>query len=399
MKRLLHIAGSMTAYKDMNGIIYFNGNYTNEVWERFYDIAEIVVVMCKLDKHVYLPDEAKIKFKAAPTENFEVVFVNDLYKSVKTFGNSPERKENEEILNREIELADGVDVKNLGFVSLEYFLKAINQYKKKYLYECIGDAWDAMWNHGLSGKILAPKAFIDQKRLASNADMVLYVTERFLQKRYPTQAPSIGISDVSIPECQDSVLIQRINHIKTMNSSKIVIGTTAGIDVPYKGQEYVIRALSHLKRQGITCFEYQMVGGGSSEKLRQIAEKEDVAELIKFIGPRSHEEVIKWLASIDIYIQPSLQEGLPRALAEAMSTAAPAIGSRTGGIPELLSERCIFEKKNYVQLANLLKSFLSKKRLMIEARSNFNYIKKYDCNVMDDKRMKFYRQFDILCRK
>ncbi len=35
---------------------------------------------------------------------------------------------------------------------------------------------------------------------------------------------------------------------------------------------------------------------------------------IKLLGPLSHDEIFEWLDSIDIYIQPSLLEGLPRAL-------------------------------------------------------------------------------------
>ena len=52
------------------------------------------------------------------------------------------------------------------------------------------------------------------------------------------------------------------------------------------------------------------------------------------------------LTDSDIYIQPSLQEGLPRAVVEAMSTALPCIGFNTGGIPELLEPEYIVKLKN-----------------------------------------------------
>lgn len=398
MKRLLHIAGSMTAYKDINGKLYFNGNYTPVVWQRFFDIADEVVVLCKIDNKVYTAEEAEKKFKKIPDTNFNVVFIHDLYSGVHNFFNMKIRKENERILEKEIAKCDGIDIKNLGFVTVDFFLRTVKKYNKRFLYECIGDAWDAMWNHGIKGKILAPKTFYDQKKIANNADMVLYVTDKFLQKRYPTNSPQIGISDVDIPTDYNDIIKARINRIKNNNGKKIILGTTAGIDVPYKGQKYVIKAISILKKQGYNDFEYQMVGKGNPQILQQLAKQEHVENSVKFLGPKSHDGVLDWLSSIDIYIQPSLQEGLPRALVEAMSMGLPAIGARTGGIPELLKEDCIFEKRKYKQLANILKRYNNKDRMIFEAKRNIKFSNTKFCkDESDARRTNFYKQFNHIC--
>lgn len=397
MKRLLHIAGSMTAYKDINGKLYFNGNYTPVVWQRFFDIADEVVVICKIDNNIYTAEEAEKKFRRAPDKHFNVVCIHDLYKGTLRFFDLKIRKENEKILEEEISKCDGIDVKNLGFVNVDFFLKTVKKYNKKYLYECIGDAWDAMWNHGIKGKILAPKSFFDQRKIARNADMVLYVTSSFLQKRYPSIKPQIGISDVDISTNYNDILKNRIKRIKT-NNDKIVLGTTAGVDVPYKGQKYVIKAISFLKKQGYSNYEYQMVGNGNPSKLRKIAKRENINDSIKCLGPKSHDGVLDWLSSIDVYIQPSLQEGLPRALVEAMSMGLPAIGSRTGGIPELLREDCIFQKRNYKQLARLLKHFKDKEKMLVEAKRNFYFSNsKFYKGNSDSKRIQFYKHFNQIC--
>jgi len=47
-------------------------------------------------------------------------------------------------------------------------------------------------------------------------------------------------------------------------------------------------------------------------------------------------EVAKWLDQLDVYLQPSYQEGLPRATIEALNRGLLVIGSTAGGIPELL---------------------------------------------------------------
>ena len=61
---------------------------------------------------------------------------------------------------------------------------------------------------------------------------------------------------------------------------------------------------------------------------------------------------------VDIYIQPSLTEGLPRGLLEAMSRGCPAIASRVGGIPELLGNSCLHRPGDAEGLARLLKQAL-----------------------------------------
>ena len=65
-----------------------------------------------------------------------------------------------------------------------------------------------------------------------------------------------------------------------------------------------------------------------------------------FLGLKTSKEVMKILKDADIYLQPSLQEGLPRSVVEAMSVALPCIGFNTGGIPELLEPEFVVDQKD-----------------------------------------------------
>ena len=82
-----------------------------------------------------------------------------------------------------------------------------------------------------------------------------------------------------------------------------MLGTTAAIDVKYKGQENVIKAIAILKKQGITNIEYELVGNGNSDYLKKIAIDFGVEDSIHFLGGMPHDEVFNWLDKIDIYIQ------------------------------------------------------------------------------------------------
>lgn len=91
-----------------------------------------------------------------------------------------------------------------------------------------------------------------------------------------------------------------------------------------KGQHDVIRALGELKKRGDTNYEYQLVGLGDESFLRSIA-KNTMLRMKWFLGGKTHDEVFQWLDNIDIYVQPSYQEGLCRAIVEAMSRGCPVI--------------------------------------------------------------------------
>jgi len=221
------------------------------------------------------------------------------------------------------------------------------------------------------------------------------VTNEFLQKRYPTKGKSVNCSNVALKEFDDNILKARLDKINSMRQNqKIVIGTTAAVDVRYKGQQYVIQSLGKLKKQGITIYEYQLVGSGDPTYLKLIAEKNNVVDQVKFLGVIPHKEVFEWLETIDIYIQPSFQEGLPRAVIEAMSRGVPCIGSDVAGIPELLEPSFIFKRyKNKVkQIVNII-SKLYGNSMIQQSERNYNESKLYDKQLLEDKRKVFFERF------
>lgn len=273
--------------------------------------------------------------------------------------------------------------------------RACRKLGKNYMIELVSCSWDAFWNHGILGKIIAPYMYLKTKKEVAKADRVLYVTNGFLQKRYPNAAKTIGISDVALQEFDETILKNRTVKINSYREGeKLILGTAAAIDVPYKGQRFVIRALSILKKKGMNCFEYQIVGNGSSEALLQCAKKYQVEDQVIIIGGLPHDQVFKWLDTIDIYIQPSLQEGLPRAMIEAMSRALPCIGTSTGGIPELVDKEFVCKNRIRIshQLARILCS-LNKDKLLKAAMRNYIESKKYDTKLLSCKRREFLEEF------
>ena len=211
---------------------------------------------------------------------------------------------------------------------------------KPTLVEVVGCAWDVYWNHGRpTAKVYAPIAFIRMRRSVARADFALYVTAQWLQRRYPTNAPAANASNVELRAFSEEARASRKARMQAIvNGRPPVLGTIASLKVRYKGIDTAIAALALLRRKGIDL-QYRVLGAGDPTYYRDIAERMRVADQVHFDGVRTPGEGVgEWLDGIDLYCQPSLQEGLPRATIEAMNRGLACVGSTSGGLPELLPE-------------------------------------------------------------
>lgn len=369
-------------YRDKNGV-YCNTTITSEMLSRYLDVVDKLIVVIRtyhLDKTY---DEASLK--KVEREGIEFVEIPNL-NSLKGFL-VDKRKYNKIILDQ-VKKADLIFARMPSVIS-DITIQYAKKNKKKYMVEVGGCAWDAFWNHGILGKLVAPYMFINERKGIKNASYATYVTEKWLQSRYPCNCPSIAASNVYLASHDSSVLKKRLNKINNKDKNEaFIIGTTAAVNVKYKGQEYIIRAISELNKRGYN-FEYEMVGGGDNSYLKRLAKKLNIEDKIRFKGILLHEDVFNWLDSIDIYAQPSKQEGLPRALIEAMSRGCPSLGSETAGIPELLDKECIFRKGSVNEICEILMAFDNEK---MKYFSNINYKKsqEFDAELINKRRKAIY---------
>ena len=122
-----------------------------------------------------------------------------------------------------------------------------------------------------------------------------------------------------------------------------------------------------------------------------LADKLGVSQQVHILGAKTHEEVFNWMDSIDLYVQPSYQEGLCRAIVEAMSRACPVICSDAGGNYELVDRDYIFPCGDYLKLAELIERNISNFPLM--AKNNFLHVMDYEKTKLDNKRTMFFDEF------
>ena len=90
-----------------------------------------------------------------------------------------------------------------------------------------------------------------------------------------------------------------------------------------------------------------------------------------------------------VYIQPSLQEGLPRSMVEAMSRGLMCIGANTAAIPELIQEQYVIKRKSYEDIARILEG-ITKEELAKQATINFEEAKNYLDDNLNKRRNAFF---------
>lgn len=302
------------------------------------------------------------------------------------------KKEAVRIITAVLKKCEGAVIRMPGRIS-QVAEKCCRDLQKPYMIEMVGCPWNIFWNHSIKGKLVALPFTLETKKAVKSAPAVLYVTKEFLQRRYPTNGKQVGCSDIELHEIDESVLEKRLDRIRNQGGRKLIIGTTAAVNVKYKGQQYVIQTLGYLKKKGNTNFEYQLVGDGDQSYLKETAKKYGVEDQVKMMGGIPHEQVFDWLDSIDLYVQPSRAEGFPRALVEAMSRGLPAFGAKTGGIPELLDSSCIFSNtsREIREISEILLGFSEEKMVKL-AQKSFAKAREYQKDKLESRRISFYKE-------
>ena len=101
-----------------------------------------------------------------------------------------------------------------------------------------------------------------------------------------------------------------------------------------KGHRYLIEALPGLLSEWPTLVCLFVGGGECRESLRALAREKGVEQSCRFVGSR--DEVIDWYAAADVVVLPSLSEGFPFVVLEALAMSRPVVATRVNGVPEII---------------------------------------------------------------
>lgn len=211
--------------------------------------------------------------------------------------------------------------------------------RKPYLAEVLGDAGEALRHSSVPFRRLVAFAIERVTRaVLKRAAGALYVID-YLQDRYPARpgVPTAVITDARLPD----EIYRPPRSAARRDELRLVM--VANMEQPYKGHPYLFEAIAMLRKRGVPV-RLRLVGDGRLRgEFEAVAKTLGVADAVEFLGAVAWgEPVFRVLDDSDLFILTSLTEGLPKALLEAMARGLPAIGTRVGGLPDVLPEYALF---------------------------------------------------------
>lgn len=374
-----------------DGHVYSPGQFPYAYFQTFLEDFEHVQV---IGRGVNIKtDIKKLNVSNGPNVSFTLLPNINTPKNRLKYGRAVSKR-----IARIIKEADAVIIRAVSDIGWIAF-KHARAMKKPIAMEMAACAWDSTWNHGNQlGKIYAPFRYLRDRHMTKKSDYVMYVSQEFLQKRYPTNAQTTTASNVRIDAPDPEIITKRLNAIREkteFDTKPQLIGLIGNLDNKIKGVSDAIRALKIVETQKPGSYIFKHLGPGNPEPYQKLAKELGIAHCIQFDGMRqSGSAVLDWLKQLDLYIQPSYQEGVPRATIEAMSMACPVIGSKAGGIPELLNPRWLVKSGDIHHLAERIITMLDSTSCQYEAGAD-NYMKslEYTNEKLIPKRQKFWRAF------
>jgi len=132
--------------------------------------------------------------------------------------------------------------------------------------------------------------------------------------------------------------------------------------VPVKGPEFLVKASKYIISKYPDTY-FMFTGDGPLEQdLKRKALEMGISDNIIFLGWR--DDLAKIISIYDIFVLPSLNEGMGRVLVEAMALGKPIVASGIGGIPDLVihgKNGFLVPPKNPKELAKYIQVLLENK--------------------------------------
>ena len=385
-----------------DGVYFGEALITHDIWRRYLrHFDQLLVIGRKAELSTTLHTKY-VKESSGP--NVEFLLLDSINSPLEILRKAKSVRHE---LREALRDVDGV----IARLPSEHGLAAIEvaiELGKPFAIELVGCAFDALWNHGdTKAKIYAPIMAMRVRRAVRKARFVLYVTREFLQRRYPATFEITNISNVELPTSVAAISDVDLSstaaqfQIEQQGPKSIfTLGLAGALQNEYKGHATAFRAVQRLRSQGYAV-RLRLLGMGAPARWSELAQRLGITESVQFDGVLPPgEQVFKWMNELDLYIQPSLTEGLPRALVEAMANGKPALASSAGGIPELLDPVCLHQPGDWKGLAAQIEQAMNARDwLKLQGSRNKRVAAQYLAPVLDAKRFEFWSHFADHCRE
>ena len=182
--------------------------------------------------------------------------------------------------------------------------------------------------------------FNKTKYILLSSDHIITVSKR--NKDILTNRIKIPSNKISvIPNGYDQNLFYPMNKQESSKKlglpfdKKIIL--TVGSLLPIKGHKYLLLAFSKVIKKEKDVFLIIVGNGPEKDNLKKLITKLNLEKNVLLAGAKPHNEIPLWMNAADIFVLPSLNEGNPTVIFEALGVGLPFVGTTVGGVPEIIT--------------------------------------------------------------
>lgn len=212
--------------------------------------------------------------------------------------------------------------------------------------------WDEiLWQHELCELVLKARVPYVCLLRSDSARGKLSFNQRELGREFYTHAAflvsasksTVEIAEISLACSLDNtvVLHSPIRHVPLKTSgliegAPITVGCIGRLQCDNKGQHFLLRALA-LPQWKSKSWELRFYGSGPDrDYLQELIICLGLQDRVRLMG---HEpDLYKIMSSCDIFVQPSIVEGMPQSVLEAMACGKPVVATEVGGISDWIND-------------------------------------------------------------
>jgi glycosyltransferase involved in cell wall biosynthesis len=176
-----------------------------------------------------------------------------------------------------------------------------------------------------------------------------------------------GIPPEKMRRSSYGTTLERLSHVKRQPSGGPIRFTFIGYIGEHKGVRVLVEAAALLKKPERA--QVNLVGiGPLTPELEKYAKEHGIADVMRFVGRIGHAQIPDILSHTDVLILPSIwPENQPCTISEALAAGISVIGSRTGGIPEMVDDGAtgfLFETASPADLAAKMQHYIDHPQLV-----------------------------------
>lgn len=214
---------------------------------------------------------------------------------------------------------------------------ALRRSGRPFAIELLGDAWGVFSRGSVSHPLrpLIRRVFTWRTQAQCRHACAVRYVGGHLQERYPASANAfrVSVSDVNLPPVALAMAPRQAGDF----ASPLRLISIGSLEQRYKGIDVLLHAIRKCVDREFACRLVVLGEGRQRPALESLAARLAIQHLVEFKGMLpAGEPVLAAIDESDVFVMPSLQEGMPRAMIEAMARGLPCVGSAVGGIPELL---------------------------------------------------------------